>query len=185
MDHVQFETERFWLRKIGPEDIETLFGYWSDERVTEYMNVTFTDVHEAEEMVDLLNGLVETGEGIRWAIADKTSAKVLGSCGFHNIKSEHRRAEIGYELGREFWEKGVLQEVMQAVLEYCFNTMDFNRIEAFVMVGNTRSANALKRLGFHEEGTLRDYEFTRGQFRDQIIFSLLKREWHAKVAEAR
>lgn len=177
MNHSHLETERFWLREIISEDIDTLFSYWSDEEVTKYLNATFTDIQQAEDMVDLLNELAYTGQGYRWAIVDKSNGMVLGSCGFHNIRLENRRAEIGYELGHQFWGKGIPQEVMRVVLSYCFNVLKFNRIEAFVTVGNTRSVNSLKRLGFREEGILRDYEYSRGQFQDQIIFSVLKSEW--------
>ncbi len=177
---VQLESSRFILRKIQPQDIETLFGYWSDAAVTEYMSATFSHLQEAEEMATLLNNLSETGQGYRWSVVDKARQKVLGTCGFHNVKPEHRRAEIGYELGREFWSQGIMQEVLKVVIDYCFGRLNFNRLEAFVTQGNSRSLNTLLSLGFQVEGALRNYEYVRGEFQDQIILALLKREWESK-----
>lgn len=104
----------------------------------------------------------------------------MGSCGYHNVKLEHRRAEVGYELGQQFWGKGVMQEVMGAVLQYCFETVGFNRIEAFVTVGNIRSINTLEKLGFKVEGVIREYEFAKEKFQDQVILALLRKDWEEK-----
>jgi len=174
---IKLETARFTLRKIKQCDIETLHSYWSDPIVTKYLNISFQTIEESEQMANFLNGLQATGEGLRWAIVDKYSGAVMGSCGYHNVKAEHRRAEVGYELGQQFWEKGVMQEVMQAVLQHCFETVGFNRMEALVAVGNSRSLHTLEKLGFKAEGVLREYEFLQGQFQDQIILALLRRDW--------
>lgn len=173
----ELETDRFILRKIEEGDLETLHGYWSDEVVTEYMNVTFKSIEETQQMVDLLNILPEIEEGRRWAIVDKKSGIVVGSCGYHNMKAEHRRAEIGFELGREYWGQGIMQEVMNIVIHHCFEDLGLNRIEAFVTVGNHRSLKALDKLGFKQEGILREYEFIRGKFRDQVVLALLRSDW--------
>lgn len=173
----ELETARFTLRKIEPGDIATLHSYWSDKFVTEYMNTSFRTLEESQQMVELLNSLPETEEGMRWAIVDKQSGVVLGSCGYHNVKAEHRRAEVGYELGQRFWGKGVMQEVMHVVLQHCFKTVGFNRIEAFVTVGNSRSIHTLEKLGFTAEGVLREYEFAQGKFQDQVILAILRKDW--------
>ncbi len=174
---LKLDTARFILRKIESSDIEILHSYWSDEIVTEYMNTSFKTLKESQQMVDLLNSLPESNEGIRWAIVDKNNGMVLGSCGYHNVKAEHRRAEVGYELGHRYWGKGVMQEAMHAVLQHCFTTVGFNRIEAFVTVGNRRSIHTLEKLGFQTEGVLKEYEFAQGKFQDQIVMALLRKDW--------
>lgn len=170
----KLETVRFTLRKIEPGDIEALHSYWSDGVVTEYMNVRFQNIEESRQMVELLNNLPETGEGMRWAIVDKKSGVVLGSCGYHNVKADHRRAEVGYELGQEYWGQGVMQEVMNAVINHCFEALGFNRLEAFVTEGNNRSINTLEKLSFRQEGVLREYEYAQGKYQNQVIMSLLR-----------
>ncbi|MEN6327604.1 MAG: GNAT family N-acetyltransferase [Syntrophomonas sp.] len=118
---------------------------------TEYMNTTFKTLKESQEMIDLLNSLPKSKEGMRWAIVDKNSADVMGSCGYHNVKAEHRRAEVGYELGHEYWGKGIMQEVMHVVLKHCFDDIGLNRIEAFIImwlaIHERRFKNGCKCLG--------------------------------------
>lgn len=178
---IDLETSRFTLRKIEASDIETLHSYWSDDIVTEYMNTSFKILKESQEMVELLNSLPYKNEGRRWVIVDKQSGIVMGSCGYHNVRAEHLRAEIGYELGRRYWGKGVMQEVMQTVLQYCFDNLGFNRIEAYVAVGNNRSIHTLEKLGFKAEGVLREYELVQGKLQDQVILALLKKEWENRA----
>jgi len=180
---IELETRRFRLRKIEPGDIEILHSYWSDDRVTEYMATSFETLEESQDMVAVLNSLPENAEGMRWAIVDKQSGVVLGSCGYHNVKAEHRRAEVGYEIGWKYWGQGVMQEAMRAVLEHCFATRGFNRIEAFVTVGNNRSVHTLEKLGFKAEGVLREYEFNKGGFQDQLVLALLQKEWQSSRQE--
>lgn len=176
MNTFVIHTSDFLLRKIEDADLESLHSYWSDEVVTEFMNTSFKTLEESQAMIDLLNGLPKNKEGRRWAIVEKRTGRVIGSCGYHNVKAEHRRAEIGYELGLEFWGRGIMQEVLTAVIEHCFENEGFNRIEAFVTEGNTRSINTLEHLGFKIEGLLRDYEFMQGQFRNQTILALLRKD---------
>ncbi|OPZ73927.1 MAG: putative ribosomal N-acetyltransferase YdaF [Firmicutes bacterium ADurb.Bin456] len=174
---LELETTRFTLRKIEDRDLETLHSYWSDEAVTKYMNATFKSMEQTRQMVDILNILPEIGEGRRWVIVEKANGVVVGSCGYHNLKVEHRRAEVGFELGREHWGRGIMQEVMHRIIRHCFEDLNLNRIEAFVTAGNHRSLKALEKLGFKQEGVLRKYEFIRTDFHDQVILSLLRSDW--------
>lgn len=172
------ETNRLVLRQLSNDDAAILFNYWSDPGVTEYLTLEpFKTVEEAVGMIELLNGLQANNEGIRWAITSKADGNVLGTCGFHNLKPEHHRAEMGYELGQAFWKQGIMTEALNAILSYGFAKENYNRVEAFVSIGNDRSAGILKKLGFKLDGILRQYEFARGNFVDLYCYSLLKSEF--------
>ena len=169
------ETERLLLRELVTTDVAVLYPYWTDPAVTEYFTLEpFKSIEEAQGMVTLLAGLYEANQGIRWAITRKSDQTVLGTCGFHNIKPEHYRAELGYELGKTYWGQGFMAEALKAIMEYGFNTFNYNRIEAFVNLGNVRSTRILEKMGFRLDGLLRQYEFARGQFVDQYCYSALK-----------
>ncbi|MDF2569811.1 MAG: N-acetyltransferase [Sporomusa sp.] len=172
------ETDRLVLRQLLIEDAASLYQYWSDPDVTEYLTLeSFANIQEAVAMIELLNGLPASKQGIRWVITRKEDNKVLGTCGFHNVKLEHSRAEIGYELGKEYWGQGVMKESLTAILNYGFNKMKYNRVEAFVNVGNSKSAKILAKRGFRLDGLLREYEFACGKFVDQHCYSLLKSDY--------
>lgn len=172
------ETERLVLRQLLEEDATVLQQYWSDPEVTEYLTLEpFKDLTEALEMIKLLRDLPEKSQGIRWGITEKHTGKVLGTCGFHNYKQEHARVEMGYELGSKYWRQGFMTEALTAILYYGFKKMEYNRIEAFVNVGNNKSTGTLEKMGFKLDGLLRQYEFARGKFVDQYCYSLLQSEY--------
>ena len=172
------KTDRLVLCQLQIEDTVVLHEYWSDEAVTEYFTIDpFTNIKETIEMVEVLKNLFRCRQGIRWAIVRKNDSKVLGTCGFHNLKPEHLRVEMGYELGKKYWGQGFMAEALTAILDYGFNVMQVNRIEAFVNQGNGRSVRILEKMGFKLDGLLRNYEFARGKFVDQYCYSLLKSDY--------
>ena len=172
------ETERLILRALSEEDATTLFKYWSDDEVTSYMNIdAFTDLSQARNMINLLNSLLKEKQAIRWGIYSKELACLIGTCGYNSgLKQETYIGEIGYELGRQHWGKGYMAEALEPILEYGFNILDLNRIEAYVMLENTKSASLLERLGFQKEGILRERGYYKNGFWDEYIFSLLKKD---------
>lgn len=171
-------TARLLLRQLATTDAAVLQQYCSDPEVNEYLTLEpFKDLAEASAMIKLLRELPESNQGIRWAITDKHTGKFFGTCGFHNYKEEHARVEMGYELRREYWRQGIMTEALTAILDYGFREMSYNRVEAFVNVGNVKSTGTLEKMGFKLEGILRQYEFARGHFVDQFCYSLLKSEY--------
>lgn len=175
------ETERLILREIVAADAAVLHRYWSDDDVTEYMVLDpFEKIEDTIQMIVLLAGLFADDSGIRWAVVRKEDGVVIGTCGFHNLKPEHFRAEMGYEIGKEYWGQGLMSESIKAILDYGYETMDFNRVEAFVNEGNSRSLRLLEKIGFRLDGTLREYEFARGRFVDQHCLSLLRKQRSAR-----
>ncbi len=171
------ETERLLLRKLSINDAPEVFEYFSDDLVTRYFGLdNFNSVEEAEKIIISFNKAFEERKAIRWGITLKETKKVIGSIGFHNINSTSKRVEVGYEITRKEWNKGYGKEALDAAIHYIFNEVKVNRIGATVRPENIPSQKLLKKCGFTEEGTLRDYQFTRGEYFDLIMYSLLKGE---------
>ncbi len=82
---------------------------------------------------------------------------------------------IGYDLSRPYWRRGIMTEALEAVIEFGFERMGLNRIEAVVFVENVASHRLLEKLRFEREGVLRDYEFLKGRFVDMVMYSLLRK----------
>ena len=93
------------------------------------------------------------------------------------LEGKIRRAEIGYNMVRRYWGKGLASEALRAVIRYIFSDTDIYRLEAIIRPVNTRSRKLAERAGFQEEGILRDYIFFNGTYYDNCMYSLLKREW--------
>ncbi|TKI89149.1 GNAT family N-acetyltransferase, partial [Bacillus cereus] len=85
----------------------------------------------------------------------KGTGQLIGTCGFHLINNNHKRAEIGYELDDTYWGQGYASEALQAILAYGFEMLQLIRIAAVVYVENKSSQKLLIKAGFQEEGLLR------------------------------
>ena len=182
-DFPQLETDRLILRKMTPDDAEPIFQIFADDEVTKFYDVaSFTSIGQARELIELNLERFNRREGIRWAIVRKEDDTLVGTCGYNNLYKTSRRGVIGYDLARAYWGKGIITEALRVMIRYGFEGLGLNRIEAFVMPENLASMNALRKLGFREEGVLREYGFWKGQFVDLKCFSLLKREYRERDA---
>ncbi|MCD4712868.1 MAG: GNAT family N-acetyltransferase [Clostridiales bacterium] len=172
------ESNRLWLRQLVESDVSDLFEIFSSDKVTEYYGMfPMNDIEPVEQMINRFNQGFNEKRSIRWGLVEKSSGKVIGTCGYHNISQEHYRAEIGYELSEKYWNQGFMREALHKIICFGFEQMNFNRIEALVYPDNQSSRKALERLGFLEEGLLREYMYFRDEMTDLCIYSLLKRNW--------
>lgn len=172
------ETERLTLRQVTQEDASNLLAYLSDVDVMKYYGLEpFKSINDAFDEISWYKSIFEKGTGIRWGISlKKGQDEIIGSCGFLNRVAQHYRAELGFELSKEHWGKGIASEAIKTVICYGFEQMDLQRIEALIEPPNIPSQNVVERQGFIREGLLRNYEYTCGKFDDLYMYSLLKQD---------
>lgn len=172
------QTNRFLLRQVMMEDVPQLFHYFSDEEVVKYYGLEpFSRMEQAEQFVMQVQNGCKNGTMLRWAIAKKETNELVGTIGFHNWNKMHQRAEIGYELKREEWRKGVMTEVLQTIIPFGFEKLGLNRIGATVRRENKGSRELLHKFGFAEEGNLQEYQYYLGNFYDLLMYGLLKKSY--------
>jgi ribosomal-protein-alanine N-acetyltransferase len=172
------ETERLVLRQACQADVGAFLRVAQDDAVMRYYGVKpFKTEQQAVEEIEWQHRIYADGTGIRWVITERDRGLYIGDLGYHEIKAQHKRAEVGFKLARAHWRRGLMTEALTAVLDYGFASMGLNRIEALVDPRNTASAGLLDKLGFTREGLLREYECERGAFVDLYMVSLLRREW--------
>ncbi len=104
---------------------------------------------------------------------------MIGTVGVHDIDRVNRHAKIGYWIDRDHEGRGIVTMSCRSLLGYLFDTMELDRVQINCNVDNSRSRAIPEKLGFSYEGTLREVELLRGELRDQVVYSLLKREWLA------
>jgi len=174
----ELQSQRLLLRRITNRDIPDIFEIYSNREVMLYFadRYAFESIAEAEQMVSDYENALRDQNSMRWGIELKESGKLIGTCGFHAISDYHKRIEIGYDLNRDYWGKGIMKESLSLIIRHAFEESDVNRIEAYVEPPNTASASLLKKLGFRLEGTLREHEMCRGSLIDIQLFSLLRKD---------
>jgi [ribosomal protein S5]-alanine N-acetyltransferase len=172
------ETERLHLRRLVKDDAPGLLELYSNEDVTRFIDVpTLTELEQAEALVTSMDALYASGKGLRWGVYTLEDCLFIGTCGYHDWDHKRQRAEISYDLGPHSWGQGYMREALLAVLDFGFKTLKLHRIEALVDPADKRSQNLLYGLGFKMEGVLRDHDFLKGRFQDDMVFALLQQDW--------
>lgn len=173
------ELEAIKLRELMYKDQENYYKLMSDPEVNRYLSDE--DVPESVEdaiyEIKYWSGLFYKKHSIFWALTDSATDNLIGTVGFNSWSFNNQRAEISYDLMHELWRKGIMTKALTAVLQFAFQQMDLNRIEARTMLNNTASQNLLCKLGFQKEGVLRNYRKIRGQFIDVVLFSLVRQDY--------
>ncbi|CAH8771079.1 GNAT family N-acetyltransferase [Paenibacillus dendritiformis] len=177
----RLETERLLLRAMEERDCSDIFDLYSLEEVVRYTPLeAFQSIQDVIREWNWHQEIFAEQSGLRWVIEDKSSAKVIGTCGFLQYEKAHRRTELGYDLAPPYWGRGVMTEAAQRVLSFGFRDIGVNRIEAKIDPENIASERLLLRLGFQKEGVMRQQEFEKGRYVDIAMFSMLRSEYEAQ-----
>lgn len=110
----------------------------------------------------------------RLAVVKSDTDELLGCVSLRDIDREHSQAEISFWIGRPFWGKGYATEAIQAAIPFFFTGVGLNRFYAHHMTRNPAAGRVLKRVGFVEEGILRERVCKWGVYEDVVICSLLR-----------
>lgn len=174
------ETERLVLRRVTMADAEDALVYISDPEV-----VHFVPLVQAQTMRDahaFLQNFLDNYAGKRvapWGVYRKSDGRHIGLCGYENWGPNSDRAEMGFLFARDTWGQGFAREASQAAIDFGFDTMRLNRIEARTKPENIASQHLLERLGMTCEGVLRENMGWKGTYHDMMMYALLKREYLA------
>lgn len=123
-----------------------------------------------------IKGLIETG-GFPKSFAVMYKGVLAGTIGFNEIDRGIQCGTIGYWLGQEFQGKGIMSRALETIIEYGFRDLKLNKIEIRVATENVKSRALPERLGFREEGVIRDAEWLYDRYVDHVVYGLLQDEW--------
>jgi ribosomal-protein-alanine N-acetyltransferase len=135
------------------------------------------------KFIERYNKELEENEEITWGIILKGTNKLIGTCCLGDFDEGARRAEIGYDITQGEWSKGYATEALEVVINFGFNIMNLNRIEATITPGNDASVRVLKKLNFTQEGIVRERDLIKGKLEDGIIMSILNRDYIRKIQD--
>ena len=173
------ETERLVLRQLTESDLDFIFKIFSREDTGRYT---------ADDSVRTMDGARELYEKyirtkphlFRLGLFLKETGKPIGTIGLYGIKMEDFRAVMGFDLLREQWGRGYMTEAGKALIDYAFGELKLNRIQASADADNRRSIATIERMGLRREGVMRQKDFYKGAFHDDVMYSILKEDWLLK-----
>jgi ribosomal-protein-alanine N-acetyltransferase len=178
MKFEEIKTNRTILRRFTQETFDSIYSDMSQDEQLDVLGIT--SIEELwEEKEKYKKGLsTHNKRFLYYQLIDNKTSNIIGWCGFHTWYTDHNRAEIGYGFfDDDYKNKGIMSEVIALVVNYGFNNMNLERIEAFVGPNNTPSIKLLKRMKFKQEGLLKHHYFYNNKMEDSIVFALLKSEY--------
>ena len=171
-------TPRLILRRMRRSDIEDIFDYAHNPETSKFLlwypHQTLNDTRFYYRNVDKR---YKAGEFFDWAIEERLSGRMIGTCGFTAIHELDRKAEVGYVINPRHKGKGYATEALRRVLEFGFFELDFERIEAHYIIGNDKSLNVMEKCLMKHEGIQRHAVMAKGRFFDVGICAVLSSEF--------
>lgn len=159
------ETDRLILRGMRVSDAEDMFEYARRPSVTQYLTWNpHTDPDETREYLTYVGQRYRTGDFYDWAVVDRESGHMIGTCGFTSFNCPHDTAEIGYVLNPAYQGKGLATDAVRRVLDFGFDELGLHRIEAHFIEGNDASRRLMERVGMTFEGYARESMRIKGRF---------------------
>jgi ribosomal-protein-alanine N-acetyltransferase len=172
------ETESLIIRKLTKEDAPAIFHYASDPEITKY--VLFPTHQTIEDTWTFLGPTLEKYEKKEvapWGLAFKENNQLIGTCDFVWWDTVHHKAEIGYILAKKYWNKGIMSEAVKRLVQFGFEEMGLNRIEAKCNENNIGSSRVMEKAGMKYEGTLREWLLVKGNFWNLRYYAILRSDW--------
>lgn len=169
------ETPRLILRRIAMRDAKDIFSYSCDEEVARHVLWSAQkDISEARAYCRDLQRRYRRDEPSSWGIIEKKTGHLVGTIGYMNYSEENASVEVGYSLAHWLWNGGYMTEALARVIDYTFDAMDINRIEAQHELTNPASGRVMEKCGMRREGVLRQRLYNKGRFVDVALYAILK-----------
>ena len=172
------ETNRLNLRRLKSEDVSEIFALRSNPEIMKFIPRPLMKTREeALEFISVMDANVNNNILLNWAITTKEEDKLIGMIGFYRMKPENYRAEVGYILSAEFHGQGIITEALERIIQFGFDEMKLNSIEAVIDPENYGSEKVLLKNNFIKEGHFKEHTFFEGKFLDSVFYSLLKKNY--------
>jgi RimJ/RimL family protein N-acetyltransferase len=177
------KTSRLVLKPHRLENVQKLNEWENDPRLI-YYNDDQPEPYQRQSLEETTRYIQRHLEGgnsssIHYAIHTIDEDQFIGYGMIAFIDRYNRSCRLGITIGEvSQWGKGFAKEALQAVIAYCFETLEMNRIGAEIYSINTRSVALFEHLGFTREGVIRQCIYKRGKFIDEYVYGLLREEWN-------
>ena len=144
-------TKRLTLRQLVTDDEQAIFTLRSDTEINKFLDRKIAGtLDDARQFINAVNDNIDKNVSIYWAITFSGKSELVGTICLLGFSDENDKCEIGYELLTNFQRQGIMQEAADKVIDYAFNTIGVQKIEAFFHKDNQRSIKLLERFSFRD-----------------------------------
>lgn len=170
--------KRVILRAVRRDDLPHYVQWLQDAEVLMYFGPYRP--FNLEQEVQWFEEQMNSKSTLNFAI--EYEGQHIGGCGFNNINYQHRNAEVGIFIGeKSLWDQGLGRDALATLVSYGFHYLNFHRIYLRVFAENIRAIHAYEKIGFRQEGRMRDMGWRHGRWHDMLWMSVLAPEWRAEA----
>lgn len=174
-------TERLTLRAITADDLDDHLRLYGDPEVVRYL---YDEPYDRESVLPHLErrlvAQLPDEEGQWLNVAIERDGRFIGEVGMCLSSRAHRQCELGYVLLPEEMGHGYATEAARVMLDLCFTELDAHRVVGRLDARNTASSAVLERLGMRREALLRENEWVKGEWTDEIVYAITEQEWRGE-----
>lgn len=167
------KTERLILSQLEEKDIPFVTEYLQDKifsDLTSNIPHPYTTEH-AEFWLKISQDSFEDNTGFTFAIRNK-EGQIMGAIGLHDRGDD--KAELGYWMGKPFWNKGYVTEAAAALIDFGFKELQINKIYATYFLHNPASGRIMEKIGMEKEALLKQHLKKEGEYFDILMYSVLR-----------
>lgn len=169
------EGDRVTLRPARREDTKIINEFWSDVEMTSLASNSAPRPNSVEQTQALLDELDKRDDHVRFVI--DAEGQVIGDCSLHDIDTHNRQCQVGIALGRPYWGQGYGQDALRTIVDYAFKHHNMHRVGLEVLANDERAVGCYRKVGFVEEGRLRQRDWRDGEYHDVMVMGILVEEW--------
>lgn len=175
-----FADSAFTLRELHLDDASSLVAHLATEEVARFVAPPPSSIAGFEAFIEDSQRGREAGHSVCFAVAPAGASRAVGLFQLRSLTAGFANAEWGFAIGSAYWGTGLFAASAAIVLDFAFDTIGVERLEARAVVVNGRGNGALRKIGAVQEGLLRRSFLKGGQSFDQVMWSMLAEDWRRK-----
>lgn len=172
---IYIEGEQVLLRGITENDVNDRYLNWiNDFEVTSGLYTGYFP-ETMHTLRNYIQSILQNNTGVMFAILYKQNNEHIGNVKLDQIHWPNRNAEMGIMIGdKNYWGKGLGTEICNLTVNYAFETLNLRKITLTVFSNNPGAIKLYKKIGFIEEGCLKEHVFKGGEYLDKYVMSKFK-----------
>lgn len=168
------------IRPWKTDDVDSLVKHANNRKIADNMTNGFPHPYLREHGEAFI--IFANSDDPVHIFAIEVNGEAVGGIGIHPQHDIYcKNAELGYWLSEAYWGHGIIPEAIAEMIRFAFSTYDIQRIYARPFGSNLASQRVLEKAGFRLEARLKQTIYKNDQYQDELIYSLTRKEFEAKL----
>ncbi len=163
------------LRPLKENDVDFLFRHYNDSQIKEMVFDTAPFPLTYDEEINFIKSQKGFGDPHSYTFAIElieNEHPIIGVCGYNKIEWSNRNAEIGIWLAQQYWNKGYGTQTLELLAKFAFDELNLHKLSLYYFSFNNRGRYCYDKVGFKEEGILKEVLYRHGRYHDKILMGL-------------